>query len=299
MINYEQKGDTVVVNGLNDFNIEQTLECGQCFRFFKVGELSYLIVALGRIINVSQAGNMITFSPMTVPDFENIWVRYFDLDKNYSEIKERLCKNDPIMQEAIAFADGIRILNQEPLECLVTFIISQNKQIPHIKQIVNNMSADYGEKIGEHFAFPTLDKLSSCNTEDFIRIKAGFRAKYIYDAAQKISSRFIDMEELTKMNTEKVKESLMMIKGVGPKVADCTMLFSFERREVFPVDVWVKRVMSHLYLGEQDVPLKEIHEFAKDKFGNYAGYAQQYLFHYARAKKIGSISSKFTPSLRK
>ena len=286
-MNYTQKGDAVIVTGLKDFNIEQTLECGQCFRFFKTGELSYLVVAFGRVVNISQAGDMVTFSSTTVSDFEDIWIKYFDLEKNYAEIKERLCKGDPIMQKAVAFADGIRILNQDPFECLITFIISQNKQIPHIKQIVNQLSAEHGERVGEHFAFPTADKLSACTTEHFTKIKAGFRAKYIYDAVQKISSRVIDIEELSLKSTKDVKESLMTIKGVGPKVADCTMLFSLGRREVFPIDVWVKRIMSHLYLDGKDVPLKDIHEFAEDKFGNYAGYAQQYLFHYARAKKIG------------
>ena len=288
MLNYTQSGDSVIVSDLKDFNIEQTLECGQCFRFFKTGELSYLVIAFGRVVNISQTGDAVTFSHTTASDFEDIWVKYFDLENNYAEIKERLCERDSVMQEAVAFADGIRILNQDPVECLITFIISQNKQIPHIKQIVNQMSAEHGEKIGEHFAFPTAEKLSTCTTEHFTRIKAGFRAKYIYDAVQKIASRAINFEDLNLMNTKDVKEALMTIKGVGPKVADCTMLFSFGRWEVFPIDVWVKRVMSNLYLGGKDVPLKDIHEFAEDKFGEYAGYAQQYLFHYARAKKIGA-----------
>ena len=287
MLHYTQKGGSVIVSGLKDFNIEQTLECGQCFRFFKTAELSYLVIAFGQAVNISQIGDVIAFQPMTLSDFEDIWIKYFDLENNYAKIKKRLCKNDPIMQEAVAFADGIRILNQDPLECLITFIISQNKQIPHIKQIVNNMSAEYGEKVNEHFAFPSLKKLSSCTAEQFTALRTGFRAKYIYDAIQKISSQTLNIEELSLMDTNKLKESLMMIKGVGPKVADCTMLFSFGRREVFPVDVWVKRVMSQLYLGGKDAPLKYIHEFAEDKFGDYAGYAQQYLFHYARAKKIG------------
>jgi len=287
MIYYEQKENDIIVANLKDFNIVQTLECGQCFRFFKTGEMSYQIVALGRILNVSQENEKVTFFPTTISDFENIWIKYFDLDKDYADIKMRISDGDPIMQEAISFANGIRILNQQPLECLITFIISQNKQIPHIKQIVNKMSADYGEKLGEHFAFPTIDKLSNCNVEDFLRIKAGFRAKYIYDAIRKIQARVINLEEMVNMDAEKLKETLMSINGVGPKVADCTMLFSFGKSEVFPVDVWVKRVMSHLYFGGKDVPIKEIHGFAKDKFGCLAGYAQQYLFHYARAKRIG------------
>jgi N-glycosylase/DNA lyase len=281
-LEYTQKGDSVVVRGLRDFNIAQVLECGQCFRFFKAGELDYLIVAHGKIVNIVQIGDLLTFSPMTVADFEKIWINYFDLDTNYGEIKERLCQNDRIMQDAVSFADGIRILNQEPLECLISFIISQNKQITHIKQIVNALSAEYGENLGEHSAFPKLEHLIPCTIEDYARLKSGFRAKYIYDAVSKISSNDIIMEDLSQMTTEKLKEKLMTINGVGPKVADCVMLFSFRRREVFPVDVWVKRVMSQLYFDGADVPVKEIHSFAKEKFGDYAGFAQQYLFHYVR-----------------
>ncbi len=289
---YEQLGNKVVISGLDSFNIGQTLECGQCFRFFKQSqnedEVLYTIIAFGRVLNIRQTKDIIELYPTTVSEVEETWLDYFDLNRDYNAIKKALSENDPIMKEAINFAEGIRILSQQPWECLVSFIISQNNRIPMIKQVITNLSENYGTKLDNFYSFPTINQLSGVDIEKLMLCKTGFRAKYIYDAVCKISGGQIDLNNLSGLETITLRDLLMTINGIGPKVADCILLFSMGRHEVFPTDVWVKRVMSQLYFNGNNVPLKEIQQFSAEKFKNLAGFAQQYLFHYARQMKIGA-----------
>ncbi len=190
------------------------------------------------------------------------------------------------------FAPGIRILNQDRFECLISFIISQNNRIPMIKKVISNISKKYGKYIGsfegeEYYAFPKAEELAAADESGLMECRTGFRAKYIMDAVYKVLHGEISLEG-DDMDTDSLRDMLMTIKGVGPKVADCVMMFSFGRCETFPTDVWVKRIMSELYFGGKEASVKEIHEKAEECFGEFAGYAQQYLFNYARHFKIGA-----------
>ncbi|MCD8159114.1 MAG: hypothetical protein LUD77_09545 [Clostridiales bacterium] len=248
-------------------------------------------MAKNKVLYIKQEGNEILFYPCSKNDFENIWYDYFDLGTDYSEIKAILSK-DSVLKEAAAFGDGIRLLNQDPFECLISFIISQNNRIPMIQKVIGNISARWGEKAGENYFFPSLDSLKTSNCESLMECKTGFRHKYITDCLEKLSKGEISLETVKNMDTARAKEELMKIKGVGTKVANCVLLFSFGRREVFPTDVWIKRVMEYFYFDGKETPIKDIHALAAHKWGKYAGFAQQYLFYYARTLHINAGNSK-------
>lgn len=275
------------LKSVNDFDIEEILECGQCFRFEKLEDKHYRIVAMNKVLNIRQTKDKVIFYPCTPEEFENIWYDYFDLGTDYKKIKDTI-SNDDIMKAATEYAGGIRILNQDPFECLLSFIISQNNNIPRIKGIVGRMSEKYGSEYNGEYLFPTISQLENADVDSLFELRMGFRAKYIYDALCKLKSKEVDLSIIESLTTEELRNMLLKIKGVGQKVADCTMLFSMKRREVFPTDVWIKRVMEELYFNGKDTDIKTIHSFAQKKWGILAGYAQQYLFYYARSLKIGT-----------
>ena len=289
---YTVRENDIILHEYESFVISQTLECGQCFRFTQIGEENYIIVAFGKILNIYCDGTDIVFKNTTEEEFNNIWYNYFDFGRNYNDIKKKISENDEILQKAVEYAPGIRILNQDRFECLISFIISQNNRIPMIKKVISNISKKYGRYIGsvdgeEYYAFPNPEELIKADEAGLMECKTGFRAKYIIDAVQKVIHGEINLNA-DNMDTETLRKMLMTIKGVGPKVADCTMMFSFGRCETFPTDVWVKRIMSELYFNGREASVKEIHQKAEECFGDYAGYAQQYLFNYARQFKIGA-----------
>ena len=289
---YSVRENEIILHEYESFVISQTLECGQCFRFTQIGEENYIIVAYGKILNIYCDGTDIVFKNTTEEEFNNIWYNYFDFGRNYNDIKKKISENDEILQKAVEYAPGIRILNQDRFECLISFIISQNNRIPMIKKVISNISKKYGRYIGsvdgeEYYAFPNPEELIKADEAGLMECKTGFRAKYIIDAVQKVIHGEINLNA-DDMDTETLRKMLMTIKGVGPKVADCTMMFSFGRCETFPTDVWVKRIMSELYFNGREASVKEIHQKAEECFGDYAGYAQQYLFNYARQFKIGA-----------
>ena len=289
---YTVRENDIILHEYEIFVISQTLECGQCFRFTQIGEENYIIVAFGKILNIYCDGTDIVFKNTTEEEFNNIWYNYFDFGRNYNDIKKKISENDEILQKAVEYAPGIRILNQDRFECLISFIISQNNRIPMIKKVISNISKKYGRYIGsvdgeEYYAFPNPEELIKADEAGLMECKTCFRAKYIIDAVQKVIHGEINLNA-DDMDTETLRKMLMTIKGVGPKVADCTMMFSFGRCETFPTDVWVKRIMSELYFNGREASVKEIHQKAEECFGDYAGYAQQYLFNYARQFKIGA-----------
>ena len=243
---------------------------------------------MGRALYIKQNADMAELYPCSLSDYENIWRNYFDMDTDYEAIKNKVSVNDDIMQKAVEYGGGIRLLNQEPYECLISFIISQNNNIPRIKGIISRMSEKYGTEADGEFLFPTLEQLADVSEEELFSLRMGFRARYIRDCLDRLISGSVSLERAKKLPTDELLSMLLQIKGVGQKVADCVMLFSLGRREVFPTDVWVKRVMETLYFGGEETDIKKIHAFAKDKWGEMAGYAQQYLFYYARSLKIGT-----------
>lgn len=296
-----------VLENIKDFHLNQVLECGQCFHFARTDsginpdEYEYEIVAKDRILHIkeepSSDGVRLIFFNTEDWKYQTIWKQYFDIERDYAEIKYNIIQADPRLEEIVDQNSGIRILNQDFFETLISFIVSQNKQIPQIKQVVNNLSTELGTKfdvtmidrLSSEFDsfFPTAEQLHMATEEEVRMSKCGFRAPYIKDAAEKVFSGEITAEKLAKLDDDDARELLMSIHGVGEKVANCVMLFGLGRRSAFPVDVWMKRICEYLYYDEVDTPKSIIEEDAKKRFGKYAGYAQQYLFMYGQKNRIG------------
>jgi len=287
-------GNDIVIHGAENFNLEHIFECGQCFRWNKLDANTYLGVAYGKPLRVSQNGDMITFHSTSMHDYQYIWRRYFDIDRDYGAIQAQLQRQgvayeDAVMPQAIRHGGGIRILAQEPFEALISFIISANNNIPRIKLIVERLCMHFGDTAeyeGEiYYTFPSAERLAQCSLADLEVIRAGFRAKYILDAAAKVASGEIAPEPLRDLDYTHAKAELLKIKGVGDKVANCIVLFGLGHYSAFPVDVWVRRIVEHCYFGGSAADC-DIAEFARERFGEYGGFAQQYLFYYARELKI-------------
>ena len=275
-----------------DFDLAQTLECGQCFHFVKLDENDYVLTAKGRLLHVSQQADTVTFYDTEEDEYVNVWKDYFDMDRDYSAIKNKLLEKDDKLKDAIESMWGVRILNQDFFETLISFIISQNKQIPHIKKIVADISAKFGTYKGTYggtdmYTFPTLEQLVNASEEDFKELKTGFRAPYIMDAIRRNMAGQFDRNELKSMDYDSCIKELMAIKGVGEKVANCVCLFGLGKKEAFPVDVWIKRIMETMYFDGEDTPKDKISAFAKERFGGLGGFAQQYLFYYGKTIKMG------------
>ncbi len=260
----------VRVKGVKDLDLAQTLDCGQSFRWVE-NDGKFSGVAYGKKLDVYFDGDDLCLDNTTAEDFENIWKNYLDLDLDYGKIRTEISGLHPVLKEACAYAPGIRILRQEPWEALCTFIISQNNNIKRIKGIVERLCGSFGEKFDDYYTFPSAERLAELSPDDLAPIRAGFRNKYIIDAAKKVSGGEVELEKCRTLEYEEARAELMKIKGVGVKVADCTLLFGLHRVEAFPVDVWMKRAMEKLF---PDMTEKD--------FGDYAGIAQQYIFHYSR-----------------
>ena len=296
--------DYVIIEDVKNFKLKHIFECGQIFRFEEIGEGNYIIIAFGTLIEIKEQGDNILIYNSTEEDVKNIWIKYFDLDRDYSVIKQELSK-DTLLKESVDFGYGVRVLNQDPFEMLISFIISARNNIPSIKKTVNKISTKWGKEIDYkgniYYAFPNIDEIKDATLEEIQETGASFRSKYILDTIQNVHSSKkeeqsgkIDPESsFSKYNLEYIKNlsddechtALQEFKGVGAKVADCIMLFSMEKTSAFPVDVWVKRAMIHFY-GAEDSSLNKIRIFGRNKFGESAGFAQQYLFYYARENKI-------------
>lgn len=270
----KETSDGIVIENVNNFDLSQTFDCGQCFRWNKISDNVYKGIAYGRTLHIIQDKNQILLKDVDTQEFHSIWENYFDLETDYHKIWGELSNVSPILSQAYEYCSGIRILKQEPWETLCSFIISQNNNIPRIKKIISKMCELFGDKLSDSedcFSFPSAERLANLNEEDLFPIKCGFRAKYILDAANKVSNGEINLNSIKDMSLGKAQETLIKIKGVGPKIAQCTLLYGFHKLEVFPIDVWIKRIMETYFTGK-----------SFSIFGKYAGIAQQYLYHYSR-----------------
>lgn len=281
-----------VINTPEDFNLKETLECGQCFHFNSIDENEYVLTAYDNMLHIRQDEKQLIFYNTDEEQYQKLWKRYFDLERDYGSIKRELLKKDDKLEEAITAMSGVRILNQEFFETLISFIISQNKQIPHIKKIVADISESYGTYKGEvkgipMYAFPEVSQLRRAGIEDLKELKTGFRAPYIYDAVSRVYEGSISYDELVKLDSAAGIEKMCEIKGVGNKVASCVSLFALGKRDSFPIDVWIKRIMEYLYFDGEEVSKDNIARLAKERFGELGGYAQQYLFYYGKTVKLG------------
>lgn len=281
----------VMLDHVDHFNIKHILESGQVFRFEKLSDHSYLLNAKQKLIKITQqeGSSSVIFYNTNISEVDEVWSPYFDLETSYSYIAEKLSAKDEFMAKAVAFGEGIRILRQDPWEMLISFIISQNKAIPHIKECIGNIARGFGYPLREsdadgkcYYAFPSPKALSVASEEALRECKVGFRAPYIMDACRKILNGEVILNDLYIMSREEAKEKLMIIQGVGPKIADCILLFAYGKFGAFPTDVWIKRVIEGIYFEGKEVKPEEIQRFAKEYFGELAGYAQQYIFYYGR-----------------
>ncbi len=278
-----------IIKNCKSFKVKDIFECGQCFRWNEEPDGSYTGIFGHNVLNVKEEKDIV-ITGICNGNIEDICKNYFDLDRNYEEIKETLSLIDDNMKESIKYGEGIRILNQDLWEMIISFIISANNNIPRIKGIIERMSAKYGQEIKfrgtSYYTFPTIDELSQASVKDLKDLGLGFRDRYVYETTKKIKEGKINLENLKQEPTNEVRKQLLTLTGVGPKVADCIMLFStLKRFDVFPVDVWVRRVMNDLYIHNEDetkVNKKQIQEIARDKFGALEGIAQQYLFYWKR-----------------
>ena len=280
---------------VKNFDVSKIFDCGQCFRFEPVlntpHEAEFSGVAFGRFISVAQDGDTVYIYNSSVSDFENIWCRFLALDVDYDAVTDEIASvsSNPALSRAIEHGRGIRILRQEPWEAVCSFIISQNNNIPRIKKIISALSKKCGKPIDvpealiSHIAdvdalysFPTPEAIIELGVDGLFELKTGFRAKYIYDAAAKVSEGVIDDDFLfLSASTEECIKHLSAIKGVGPKVASCALLFGYSRYDAFPIDVWIKKVIEKYFSFDEK-------KFTPDMLGRYAGIAQQYLFYYER-----------------
>lgn len=297
---------------VRDFDLDHIFDCGQCFRWNKEADGSYTGVAFGQAVNMSfepaSADNpyegLLTVDNITQADFDGVWADYLDLGKDYGSIKLELSGKDSVMSCAVSSGQGIRILRQDPWETLISFIVSQNNNIPRIKKCIEGLCELFGEPLGEYrgkerFAFPKAEILAKLTEEDLAPVKLGYRAKYIINTAKQIvedesgaletadgeaaesENQKRQLADLREATVQEGYDYLTSLCGVGPKVANCILLFGMAKQECFPIDVWVRRVMNRMYgIAEND--MKTMKVFAEENFGEYGGIAQQYLFYHIR-----------------
>ena len=286
-----EKDNLVILEDVENFDAKAIFTCGQAFRWYEEKDGSFTTVHLGRVLNVLNEDDKVIFKGTNLEEFNEIWIDYFDLNTDYQSIRKSLA-NNKILANAMEYGKGIRILNQNHFEMLISFIISANNMIPRIKKSIEVISIRYGKFICQdenrkYYSFPTVEELSKATVEELREFaKVGFRDNRIFDTVNMIKNENIDLDSFENLETDNLREELLKFSGVGNKVADCIMLFSYKRGEVFPVDVWIKRVMEELFIKEE-TPVKKISKEADRIFGKYAGYAQQYLFYYGREEKIG------------
>lgn len=275
----------------DSLELKDIFECGQCFRWNEENDGSYTGIIKNAIINVKKENGNVVFTGKCEGNIKELVDDYFDLDRNYEEIKQKLSNVDEYLKTSIEYGKGIRILNQDLWETIISFIISANNNIPRIKGIIERLSQKYGNEIEwngkKYYTFPTPEQLRNVTVEDYRKLGLGFRDVRLYETTKMILNNEIDLEKLrNNPNTQEVRNELLKLSGVGPKVADCILLFSdLKRFDVFPIDVWVRRVMNDLYIKEDDetkVSKKTIEKLAYEKFGDLMGLAQQYLFYWRR-----------------
>ena len=288
-MNIAEKNNKIIIDDIKDFNIVNIFDCGQCFRWNKEEDGSYTGVVKNKVINVEQNGRTVVFNNVNMNDYDMI-KEYFDLNTDYSEIINTLNK-DEIMAQAIEFGNGIRILNQDEWEIMISFMISANNRIPMIKKVIENLSTSFGDFITnyrgrDYYSFPTVEQLSAATVEKIQECKAGFRSPRLKEAATRLLNEKDIVYNIKNTSYDEGLTYLKTYTGIGDKVANCILLFSMRQFDTFPVDVWIRRVMQTLYV-DKDTKDVDIQRFAENKFGKYSGYAQQYLFYYARENGIG------------
>jgi len=281
--NIEYGNNYVIIKDIEDFDLSSTFDNGQCFRWNKTENDSYIGVAMNKTVEVYRDRCNLIIKNTDKKDFNDIWYRYFTLDVDYSKIKKVL-SNDPFIKKSIEYSPGLRLLRQDFYETLISFILSSNNNIQRIKKIINNICMAAGNVITyenkNYYSFPDLQNLQKFTVEDFNDFGAGYRSKYLVNTIKSLCCEKPDLNMLENGSLQSARKSLQEYAGIGLKVADCILLYSGLRYDVFPADVWIRKIVCS-YTNLKDCPEKIV-EYAAQVYGDYAGFAQQYLFHYAR-----------------
>lgn len=280
----------VVKEGIRDFHPDHIFDCGQAFRWERQEDGSYTGIAGNHIANIQYEGGRLTVRGASEEEFQSFWRQYLDLDRDYGRIKETLSKKDPVIESAIRSGEGIRLLQQDKWETLLSFIISQNNHIPRIKGCIKSLCSNFGEYAGayegkDYYTFPSPETLAALSPEDLAVCRLGYRANYLIQTAKRAAEDGLERLEAAgtqELTSQEAFDYVSGFCGVGPKVANCILLFSMGKYDRFPVDVWMKKVMEQLY-GITNP--KEMQRFAEKTFGPYSGFAQQYLFYHIRTMK--------------
>ncbi len=271
-MNYKCGKSSIEIYGKEDFVPSHILECGQIFSYQKNGDI-WQVFSQDKMAEIIENDSGFVIKTADPKYFEN----FFDLKTDYSRIKKQLSKFD-ILKKPIEFGKGIRILKQNLFEMLFSFIISQNNNIKRIQLILNRICEKFGKNMGGYYAFPTREELLTATQQDFAALGAGYRDKYLFNVLRQVTES--DLEEWKNLDTKTLRQKLIALSGVGPKVADCVLLFGYGRGDVFPVDTWIEKMYNHFY-----TPLsnrEQIRNNLVKEFGGLSGYAQQYLFYYTR-----------------
>ena len=283
-----------ILSNIDSFELNHIFDCGQSFRRNQQSDWSYTWIFWNNILNVQKKSDLVKFSWIVDWNIQTIVNQYFDLGRDYAKIKSELSKVDNYIKQSIEYWHGIRLLNQDLRETIISFIISANNNIPRIKWIIERLSQKYWTEIDrnrqQYFTFPTPQQLKDVSISDYRKLWLWFRDVRLYETTRMVLDWKVNLSSLYKKDTQTVKNELLNLSWIWPKVADCILLFSdLKRLEVFPIDVRVRRVMNQLYIHDPDetkVNKNQIQKLAREKFWDYAGLAQEYLFYRARTQKI-------------
>lgn len=270
---------------VNNFNLHDTVTCGQIFRFFEELDNSYTIILSDRVVNLKMDNNYLIIDSNDMNNIENIIKKYLDLDFDYDKLNKEIISIDSSNKYLVESCNGLKMINEPRFELIISYILSANNGVPQIRNSLNMIAEKYGEKVlfrdKEYYLFPSVNKLKNVSIEDYRTCKVGFRDKYIYEIVSKINNKEFDIDGIDNMNSDDALIYLMNNKGIGEKVASCILLFGYHRFDVFPIDTWVKKYMKEKYNLEK---VKDIREYMKNKYNDNCGLVIQYIFHYNRNK---------------
>ena len=266
---------------VKNFNLKDTITCGQIFRYEEELDNSYTVILSDRVINIKQDNDYVYFTSNKEANLKEVVINYFDLEYDYDSINNMLITNNPELKDIINYSNGLKMINEPKLEVIISYILSQNNRVPQIKKSLDNIAKEYGEEIifnsKKYYLFPSLEKMKQASIEDFRRLKCGFRDRYLYEF---IHSDF-DINRIDKLSSKEALDLLMSMKGIGEKVASCILLFGYHRFDVYPIDTWVKKYMKDEY---NITTIKGIKEFCLERYKEYTGLVIQYMFNYKRNK---------------
>jgi N-glycosylase/DNA lyase len=276
----------IIFTDILPFNLEIIADGGQAFRWNRQEDGRYIGVIENNVLKVIQNDDELRIDSNADNKQTEPLKKYFDLYRDYNQIERELLRYEELIP-AVRYCSGYRILFQDTWETTISFIISANNHIRNIKKTIENICRIYGNPIehkGEtNFSFPSPNVLAGLSEDELRLTKCGYRAKYIIETAKMVASGKIDIYGLKKLSTADIRKELMMLPGVGRKVADCIMLYSMRKFDAFPIDVWIKRVLEQIYFNGRKMSLAKLQNFAEKRFGDRAGFVQQYLFYYSRS----------------